>query len=726
MEEKKTPVMLDAPVMGVLLGRLGIAFDAAALAQSVVQTQAHFSADRLVEWVRAVMVRAQVKGVVPLQMGWPRFDTQRLPALIWHEDAWLVATQVEGAQVHVLDAAGVAGSLPLEQMRKTLVLWFRHHAPGQATAGQDGNLAAKLVLGAILADRRWITKVVIATVVVNLLAVASSLFSMQVYDRVVPTMAYATLTTLSAGMLLVMLMDAVLKTVRARILDSLSCSVDQRVSQNVFDHLMHVRLDKLPRSVGTLAAQVNGLESVRQFFSSSIVFGLVDLPFAVMFLGFIAVIGGKVAWVYALLLPLGLLIGWITHQRLKVLVRQQMSRSNERQGVLVDAIRGAEAIRAANAGWGFSQEWQGITHTIDAYSIQQKATHNFMSVSMGMLSSFSYVAAIVVGVLQVEAGNMTTGAMIACGILGARVLGPIAQGVQYLAQWEQVSQSLQMVNRVLGLEQERRPEQTLLSPALEERPITMTLDKLRYGYPESPILQVQLPEGLSFKSGDRVLLVGPVGCGKSTLLKLMAGLYKPTEGRIQLDGTDLWEIDPQVLTGHVGYLPQDVHLFKGTLRSNLTMTGVATDAQVSQMAKALGVDEIAANSPTGMDMPISEGGIGLSGGQRQLVALARVLVTQPRVWLLDEPTASLDPDSEAKVWAALDQFVSPQDILIVSTHKWNLAVRVANRVVVMRRGEVVKDGTPAEVFPKLFAKPSAAPTPLGAQALEMAGGSRAG
>jgi ATP-binding cassette subfamily C protein LapB len=700
MNEQQVPVALTAKEIGRMLGRLKVAFDAPALAAAVGQLATAYAPAKLAEWLRAVLARAGVRGVAPVVMAWRRFDTQRLPAWVWHEGRWREALRSTPAGVDLAQGEGVE-VVALEALHATLVLWLRVQV-AQDDFSATRSPSARMVMRELLRDPGWLWKVALATVSVNVLAVASSLFSMQVYDRVVPTLAYSTLATLAVGMGLVMGMEALLKTSRARILDSLACAVDERLSQQVFSHLMQVQLDAQPRSVGTLAAQVGGLDSVRQFFSSTVIFGLVDVPFALMFLAVIALVGGQVAWVYALALPLSLLAGWISHRRLKALVQRQMSRSNERQGVLVDAIRGAESIRAANAGWRFEQEWQDITRTIDAYAIQQKATHSGLSVGLGLLSSLAYVAAIVVGVWEVEAGRLSSGGIVACSMLGSRVITPAIQAVQYLAQWEQVQQALRMVDRVLTLPAQRRHGQTLLSPSFVHGPLILQLEQVRYAYPGSPLVQVQMAEPLTLRGGERVLLLGPVGCGKSTLLKLLGGLYRPGEGRIRLAGADLWEIDPQVLASHVGYLPQEASLFKGSLRSNLALSGVSSDAQVDEVSLLLGVDRIAAASPQGMDLMISEGGSGLSGGQRQLVALSRVVLAQPRVWLLDEPTASLDGESEARVWRTLSERVGPQDILVVATHKPQLALKFATRVIVLREGKVVRDGSPREVFSHAF------------------------
>lgn len=722
------PELPPLALLQPLLSAAGHAVTLAGLTEAMQRLPAVFLAScPALEWVRALANQAQLKGVSVLQLGWRRFDQRRLPALVLLEDGWFIAqaharaaasadetaadNEEAGEPVLLRDAAGQERICPEHQLRDARVLWVRPRPGASAAEGSAGfladNPALRLLWQAVFASRGWLMSVAVATVVVNLLAVATSLFAMQVYDRVVPTLAYATLTTLVVGMGIATVMDWMLKILRTRVLDSLAVAVDKTVSQQVFEHLLHLRLDLQPRSLGTLAAQVGGLESVRQFLTSSVLFGLIDLPFALMFVAFIAVIGGPIAWVYALLLPVALGLGLLTQLRLRDLLQQQISRSNERQGILVDAIRGAEAIRAANGGWRFAQDWQQVTATIDAYAVQQKAISNTAQVTMGSLSSIAYVAAVVVGVWQIEAGALTMGAMIACSILGGRVIGPVSQGVQYLSQWQSVRESLKLVNQVLRLARERSDHQTLLVP--EALPSQVALEKVRYSYPDSALKQLNI-DRLTIRAGERVLLVGAVGCGKSTLLKVLAGLYRPAEGRVRLGDADLWEIEPQLLASQVGYLPQSVHLFKGSLRSNLALSGTAGDSRLLKIARDLGVDAIAAQSAQGMDLPLSEGGEGLSGGQKQLVALARVLIDQPVLWLLDEPTAALDAESEARVWRVLAENLRPQDMLVVATHRPQQAMKLATRVLVMSQGEIVHDGTPESVVRTVASRQAGAST----------------
>jgi ATP-binding cassette, subfamily C, bacterial LapB len=705
----------DLGLVQRLLLALHIPCDATRLNEAGQRAGAGPSAGSPGQWLRHVLVAADVREAVLVSLPWRRFDPGYLPALLHHQSVWYLASDAEAHGVRLTAADGASSRVESDELDGADVLWIKPPPAvslaarvGQAddTAALSGNLAAGLVWKELFRERGWLWQIIVATCVVNLVGVSTSLFAMQVYDRVVPTLAYATLTALVAAMAVIVIVDWTLKIIRARILDSLSCAVDQRLSQQVFEHLLHVQLDAQPRSLGTLAAQVGSLDAVRHFFSATVVFALVDLPFALMFLAFIAVIGGAVAWVYVLLLPVALLLGFLSQWRLRGLLRNQLSRSNERQGLLVDSIRGAESIRASQAGWRFAREWQSVTASINGFAIQQRAISSVAAVTTSSLSIVAYVGAVVVGVWQIEAGLLTMGGLIACSILGGRIIAPVAQSVQYLVQWQHVSQALKLIHQVLALALERRAGQPLLAP--DAAPASLALERVRFAYAGSPIRQLDV-ERLQLESGDRVLLVGPVGSGKSTLLKVLAGLYRPGEGRVLLGQADLWETDPLLVSGWIGYLPQSVHLFRGTLRSNLCLTGTASDDRLLEISRRLGIDAIAAGNPLGMEAPISEGGEGLSGGQRQLVALARVFIHRPRIWLLDEPTASLDREKDERVWQALEDSLAPEDILVVSTHRPMMASRLVNRVLMMQHGKIIRDGKPESVLPQLMRQAAPAP-----------------
>ncbi len=687
---------INAPVLKLLFERLRISVQLGALNKTCSQVQQTDEVLSPVQRTSVILQQLQLRNIRVAMLRFKRFDLRRLPVLVFHQEEWQLLEKVDD-ELLLTNAEQAQIKCTHEDLQDTAVLWLNKPNEKREDIGSFARLnpARNLVMRELFKTKRWLFDVVVATLIINILAVATSLFAMQVYDRVVPTLAYATLWTLVAGMGIVLALDWLLKLIRARILDSLSCAVDKAISQHVFEHVMKLRLDQRPQSLGTLAAQVGGLDSVRQFFSSGVIFALVDMPFALMFIAFIGIIGGHVGWVYLALLPIAACLGLISQLRLQRLLRQQMIRSNERQGLLVDAIRGTESIRASNATWRFTEEWQEITKSISRYNVKQKAVVNLTTVTTGSLSSIAYVSAVVVGVSQIQAGYLTMGGLIACSILGGRVIAPIAQSVQYLSQWQSVSQALEMVNQILLLDTERSEDQVLLMP--DEMPAKIELEGVHFSYPNSPILQLNIPQ-LSFTAGERVAILGGVGSGKSTLLKVLGGIYKPNQGRVRLGHADLWEIDPNIIADQIGYLPQTVHLFKGTLQSNLTLSGYVNDSTLLATCSQLGIDRIAADNPRSLELEISEGGEGVSGGQRQLVGIARVFLAQPKVWLLDEPSSSLDSESEAQVFKALQENVKKDDILIIATHKPMLASKLVNRMVVLQQGEIVADGSPEAVI----------------------------
>ncbi|MEP0174929.1 MAG: ATP-binding cassette domain-containing protein [Paraglaciecola sp.] len=703
-ENKQETIPLSSGVLKLILDRLNIPVEVGALINSIKLVEHENNNKNLVQRLGSIIYKLQLDGVQAMQLHWSHFDQRRLPALIWFNQAWYLVER-EQQQLKLTDELGNSQFQDDQALHNSIVIWLRTpHTQANAAEGvNQGNQAAKLVWRELFKTKSWIRDVVIATLLINLFAVVTSIYAMQVYDRVVPTLAYATLWTLVTGVFIVVILDWCLKMIRGRILDSLACSVDRTLSQQVFEHVLHLRLDTRPRSLGSLAAQVGGLESVRQFFSSAIIFALVDMPFALFFITFIAMIGGSIAWVYLALLPVALILGWITQLRLQRLTQEQMIRNNERQGLLVDVIRGCESIRASGASWRFAEQWRDITHSISRFTIQQKLIKNHTTNTVASLSTCAYVMALVVGVSQIESGNVSMGALIACSILGGRVITPVARSVQYLSQWQSVSQALKMVDQVLSLDNERSPQQNLLVP--DNAPKKIVLDGVRFSYPDAPILKLNIPK-LTLNAGDRILVVGPIGSGKSTLLKMLAGLYRPSEGRVILGDADLWETDPSFVSDQVGYLPQSVHLFKGSLRTNLALSGAVSDSQLLNTCQELGIDNIASDNPRGMDLPISEGGEGLSGGQKQIVGLGRVFLAQPNIWLLDEPTASLDIDSDQKVLDAINRRVKKDDILIISTHRTAIAAKMANRIIVMQQGQIVDDGKPQQVLAKLMTQRS--------------------
>jgi len=622
-----------------------------------------------------------------------RANLASLPALLHDGNAWTLLTSQSGERVMDLKDAS----------EDSHILWIGRPVIAGA-GGQTSSVSlrksrsAALILSELLRDKRWLSRVFIYTLTLNIFAVLTSIFAMQVYDRVVPTLSFSTLTTLVTGVLLMLALELVFRIRRSRMLDKLACSVDQRVCEHVYNHLLSVRLDRLPPSLGTLAAQLNSLESIRQFIATAIVFGVVDVPFTLFFLGVIWVLGGIVAVPYLAMVPFALLIGLISHNQLDGHITNHITRRNEREGLLVDSIRGFETIKTANLQSHFAANWQALISNINVGYQQQRHITNSASFVTSTLSTLAYVFAIVVGVQQMATGEFTIGGMIACSILGSRVLGPIAQAAQFLTQWQTVKQSLKIVDSILELDQDRE-SRTLLSPSALAAEID--LQDVEFAYTGSPVNIVDIAS-LNIRPGERIILSGPTGSGKSTLFKLLAGLYQPTRGNVRIAKIDLRELEPDTLYSLIGYLPQTVHLFKGTLLSNLTLGNQnRDDAHLVSVRSALGIDSIALTNPKGIELPIAEGGAGLSRGQEQLAAVARLIVSKPRIWLLDEPTSSLDQDNEKRVWKAIQNYLQPEDILVVSTHKPSMLASMATRMIVMKSGRIVLDDKPEAVFEKL-------------------------
>lgn len=704
---KKQPDFLPAGLLGQLLMRLEIPVPQGALEEACnrSKTESTDPVNQLGFILKAVN-RRNVRAAI---LRWDRFDHRQLPALLWYKDEWWLAETGEEAFIHMTGEGKDEIDISSDELGEAGVFWLQALGQRNETHFQTfKSQSVRLMLTEIFRKKRWLVEVLTATIVVNILTVAASLFTMQVYDRVVPSFAYATLWALVMGMVIVLVLDWTLKMIRSRIIDSVAMDVDQRVSQKLYERLMRLRLDSRPSSVGTMAAQVNGLENVRSFFSSSIVFALADCPFALFFIACIGIIGGAMGWVYLLLLIVGLIIGVIFQFRMRELSRKEIQRGHERHGLLVDTIQGAETIQSSGAEWRFAEMWREITVAISGYTNKSRGLSNLTQITTGTLGTIAYVSAVVVGVFEIEAGRLTTGGIIACTILGGRVIGPIAQGVQNLMQWQYVRESLQMVDNLLEHQPTRSDEQDLLVP--ETLAGNIQLEGLRFAYQGTPVLRLNI-SSLSFQAGDRVAIVGANGSGKSTLLKVIAGLYRPASGQIRLGGADLWELDPQIINQYIGYLPQDVHLFRGTLRSNMTLAGGISDARVLEISKQLGIDRIAADSARGMEMEISEGGQGLSGGQRQLVALSRIFLAAPKVWLLDEPTASLDDDSELKVIETLKKRIQPDDIVLISTHRPR-TIAMSNRIIVMTAGKVALDGPTGEVIKRLRAVSATQASPV--------------
>lgn len=572
----------------------------------------------------------------------------------------------------------------------------------ESGAGHLPRSAADWFAYALRKHRRIFVEAIFATFVVSLIGLGSALYTMQVYDRVVPNNGFATLWVLTLGVGLAILFELLMKQVRSLMVDRACKAVDQELSSVFFGKALDIRMDARPATVGTFASQIRHFESVRNFMTSSTLFILADAPFALLFIGVIALLAGPVALVPLLLVPLAFFIGMFFRKPIEAATEQNMAESNYKNGLLIEAIDGIESVKAVSGEWKLQERWRALTATIAESDLKLKSMSTLSTNLTQTLQQLTYVGIIAVGAYAISQGSLTMGGLIACSIISGRALTPLTQIPNLVVQWKHAQIALKALDGIMALPGERDPDVRLVIPSSCQGRLRM--EEVSFSYRKDGMgLQVPL---LGIEPGERLAVVGPVGSGKSTFIKVLSGLYRPQEGKVFLDGVDMSLLAPDFLREQIGYLPQDVRLFNGTLRDNLTL-GLASpaDDQILRAAAMTGLDRVIQDHPRGLELMISEGGKGLSGGQRQLVGLTRLLIAQPRILLLDEPTASMDGQLEARVIQHLFQEVAPESILVVVTHK-TAVLKHVGRMLVIHQGKVQMDGPRDQVLASLRSNPS--------------------
>lgn len=542
--------------------------------------------------------------------------------------------------------------------------------------------------------------VIIASLVINVFVVVGPLFTMNVYDRVIPHNAVDTLWVLAVGMFVIYSFDLLLKFIRTYFLEVIAKKSDVILSSMIFEQALNIKMKEKPRSVGSFANNIKDFDSIRSFYASSALVAFIDFPFVIIFLLVIFYVAGNLV-----VIPVAIISGIIFYS---LIVRRPMQKSIEstyessarRNGLLIESLSNLENIKAFNASSSIQWGWEERTGDIAQKSLRSRILSSSLSTVSVFFTQLSTVAIVVTGVYMIRAGELTMGGLIATVILSSRTIAPMSQVASLLSNYEQMKTSLSALNDLMAKDVERPEQKSFL-----RRPVfkgALEFKNVTFNYPDetTPAL---INVNLKVAPKERIGIVGQVGSGKSTLSKLILGLYEPTEGAVFVDGIDIQQMDPADLRHNISYVPQDVTLFSGTVRENIVFKAPHSDDEAILEAVNIGnVNVFTDKHPMGLDLFVGERGANLSGGQRQAVAVARAMLTDGPIVLVDEPTNSMDFTTEAKVIQNLRKATEGKTIIVI-THKPSI-LAIVDRLIVMEGGQIVMDGPKNEVLQKLGKK----------------------
>ncbi len=543
-------------------------------------------------------------------------------------------------------------------------------------------------------------EVIISALMINIFGLASSIFIMTVYDRVVPNSAFDTLYALTVGILIVYIFDFLLKNLRAHFLDHAGRRADVKISSMLFEQIMGMTMEARPPSAGVLASNMKEFETLRDFFTSATMVALIDLPFVFVFIAVIAIIGGPIAFVPLAAIPLIIGMGLYLQKPLSKVTKDSMHESALKNALLFETIIGLETIKVQAAEGHTQRNWEELTDKASRTSVRMRQLAAFAQNWAGLIQQIASGAIVVVGVFLIDAGSVSMGALIACVILSGRIMGPLAQVAGLMTRLNQSREALAQLDDLMKKPVERPKGKHFVSlsnirGAIDYRDVT-------FSYPGQQTPSVS-NMNFSIKPGEKVGIIGAVGSGKTTLERLLINIYEPSSGAVQIDGTDVRQIDPGDLRRNVGAVQQSPQLFYGSVRDNITMGHeMASDAAVLKAAELSGVMEFLKDSPAGLDTQVGERGEALSGGQRQAVAIARSLLYDPPILVLDEPTASMDPASENRLKKRLEKLCAEKTTILI-THKGAM-LGLVDKLILLDRGRIVAFGPKDEVVRKLQAR----------------------
>lgn len=654
-----------------------------------------------------LLPRAAARG--GLQGRWLRRGLKQIPALAlpamlllkdgrcaillaWEDDgrARIMPSETEGGEVTVaaeLLEADYSGEVFFAQPQHKLDLGRGELIPRTQRWFRDTLLRS-----------RWLyIDAVAASLLINVIGLLVPLFTMNVYDRVVPNQAEATLWVLAIGISGAFFFDLLLKTLRGLCLDLAGKKTDLIISATLFERIVGMAMKHRPARVGSFAQNIHEFQSLRDFLASLTLASVIDLPFTLLVLLVIALIGGHLAWIPLLAFPLAFAINWALQKPLVETIDRTLALSAERQSSLIETLAGLDAVKVNNAESERQYLWEQTIGTLSRLELRVKMLSSLAMNLTLLLQQMAGVLMIVLGVYLIIAGDLSMGGLIACYMLNGRALGPLTQMSGLLTRYQQAKLTMTNVEQMMALPQERvedeRPlKRQNLQGAIEFR-------KVDFSYPNQ---QQAALRGINMvvRPGEKIGIIGRSGSGKSSLAKLIVGLYQPESGSLLVDGIDSRQLDVSDLRHNIGYVPQDIQLFAGTLRDNLVSGArYVEDDLVLQAAELAGVHEFARLHPEGYEMQVGERGQNLSGGQRQNVALARALLLDPPILLLDEPTSSMDNTGEERLKQRLQSLLANKTLLLV-THRASM-LSLVDRLVIIDRGQIIADGPKEAVMDAL-------------------------
>lgn len=618
----------------------------------------------------------------------------QLPAWVLGEGYAGVVTRVaEGDEPAKIE--WVEGSVPPDQttFEKALVPVAPLAETEQSYLKEEKRgVATSAIFNAVKEHAFIYRRVAVASTFINLIAILSSLFVMQVYDRVVPNLAYATLWFLAAGVFTAYVLDLLFKISRLRMTEAATRRIDEALSLYIFERLLGLKLDRRPSRLGSLVAQVRDYESIKAFLTSSTLFAIVDLPFIFIFITVIALIAKWVAIVPAVFVVVCVIIGIVAYKPTAKLQQMNNDAIVRRQGMLYEAVAGGEVVKSTGGEGKFSDQWLTLTRDSSDKAEALNTLNSSVQIATTFAQQLSYVFIIIVGVYVIETGELTMGGLIACSILGGRALGTISGISNIIVRWHHARYSLKILNQLLSTPTDERHDR---QANVKSAPLDLAMKELAYAYEGAEIPNLVVP-ALQIPAGSRVAIIGRNGSGKSTLLKLLAGVATPAQGEVLIANLNYEECRQSWLREVIGYLPQEPRLFSGTLLDNLTLgMSMPPEEKIYAALETTGLADAVNAHPQGLQLAISEAGGGLSGGQRQLVALTRMVLQQPKIWILDEPTASLDSTVETLIARVVEGL--PKDTTVIFTTHRTSWLAYVQRVLIMSEGQVKGDMSPEEL-----------------------------